>query len=131
MTYPQSSGQLTTPEREEDTDTRALVGEIGRGVFDSDPKTSIGLTELHAMETAFTALEALGADGRSRAFKWLGEALNIATFQHSQAIQQVDLGTQLHPVTAIEGENHVTPREFLSQKKPESLVERVACLLIT
>lgn len=128
MTYLQSSSQQITSEREEDADASALEGEIRRGISDTDQTTNIGLTELRAMETAYSALEALGEDGRIRAFKWLAEALSINTFQHPNPGQTVHLGAQHHQITTVEDESQVTPREFLSQKKPESLVERVACL---
>jgi hypothetical protein len=79
------------------------------------------------METAYSVLEALGEGARSRAFKWLAEALSVDILQQTQH-QSAQVGTQHYPTATVADGKQVTPREFISQKKPEALVERVACL---
>ena len=84
--------------------------------------TSIGLAELHAMEMAYRALETLERDGQYRALKWVAETLGLCPLQDARSA-----GTERRaPYPGAPA--GITPREFIGEKRPASLVERIACV---
>jgi hypothetical protein len=88
------------------------------------------LAELSAMRTAYAALAALEGDARSRAFSWLSEALGVTDLGIRSSVvmqspaQSEDSGGRLD---VVNGEIPA-PRDFMTRKKPQSHVERIACL---
>lgn len=85
------------------------------------------LAELVAMQAAYSALEALSDEGRSRAVAWLADTLEIVEFKErvpspARGRATVDGDETGDDVHAME------PKEFMSSKKPKSQMERVACL---
>ncbi|GHH63301.1 hypothetical protein FHS35_002063 [Streptomyces umbrinus] len=85
---------------------------------------------LRAMEPAYAALEELDAASRDRAIRWLAEALNV---ELQNPVRPTPTSTALAGMNSShngnrESVNPPTPRDFMSQKKPQSQVERVACL---
>jgi len=128
-TQASSPSQEIVPENEQRADSGSPGDRIGQDGQEPDPVNSLGLAELHAMEGAYRALESLEEAGRNRAILWLAEALNVHAFQQSTRSAGLPTVTMQNPtVMPPNHELHVTPREFISQKRPESLVERVACL---
>jgi hypothetical protein len=122
-----SSGQASRQWTEEEAE-RAAPGEtVNQNDHEADLKHNIGLTELRAMDSAYRALGSLDKDGRSRAFKWLAEALEVQILG-SEPVGLSATNTNQSRTTFSNHEVQPTPREFVSQKKPEALVERVACL---
>jgi hypothetical protein len=87
-----------------------------------NPGISIGLAELHAMEMAYRALEALERDGQYRALKWLTETLGLYPPRDARSAKT----ERIIPYPGAPA--GVTPRDFISEKRPASLVERIACL---
>jgi hypothetical protein len=88
-----------------------------------------GLAELRAMQAAFAALAVLTETARRRAVTWLIESLGITDLRTGPPIparQSVD--TAISPTAQGDREGVPSPREFISRKKPQSQVERVACL---
>ncbi|MET4922131.1 hypothetical protein P3L51_07150 [Streptomyces sp. PSRA5] len=87
--------------------------------------------ELKAMHALFEMLSPLGNQARNRAVRWLLDVLEM----DSRDLQS-DLPESVHvnfppggssfPQKGVE--DTPTPRSFMSQKKPNSLVERIACL---
>lgn len=93
-----------------------------------------GLSELDAMKAAFDALSKLEPEERSRAIKWLVEALNVEVAA-PDAPQSNPGGQPGATVTAAAGRAGMaaeakakTPKAFLAEKKPSTAIERVACL---
>jgi hypothetical protein len=84
-----------------------------------------------AMQKAYTALESLDSDGRANAVSWLASVLGVqkgyATTASAgtagMATAGVPSARQFH-----DGETTLSPREFVSSKRPNSHAERVACL---
>ena len=105
--------------REEDHQAFEHESEPGDGPF----------AELSAMRTCYTALADLEESGRQRAVMWLIESLRIAGVGTA-----VPVGTGVLPAGANSRVGPVgldsvpSPRDFMSQKRPQSHVERVACL---
>jgi hypothetical protein len=88
-----------------------------------------GLVELGAMQTAFAALAALTETARHRAMMWLIESLGITGLRTGPPVlarQLVD--TAISPTAQGGSDDEPSPREFMSRKKPQSQVERIACL---
>ncbi len=129
MSQASSSSEEFESEVKEGADYGAPGDRIGHHDHEVDGENKIGLAELCAMGNAYRALESLSKDGQNRAFKWLAEALDVQAFQQRlQAVEPTPPSMQ-HPTAApVGGGSQTTPREFISQKRPESLVERVACL---
>jgi hypothetical protein len=129
MTEVSSPSESIKREIEEEAQRGAVGETLGQDDHEAGVENNIGLTELRAMDQAYRALESLDKDGQSRAFMWLAEALDIRTFK--QSAPAVELGaanTSQSQTTLPSDETLINPREFISRKKPESLVERVACL---
>lgn len=85
---------------------------------------------LRAMEPAHAALSTLDAVSRTRAIRWLAEALDVeiqGSARQTQSAVMLDGATPVQN-TFQEARDTATPRDFMSQKKPQSQVERVACL---
>lgn len=94
-----------------------------------------GLSELKAMEVAFSALEPLEPDARRRATQWLINALDVAEGMslapaNSVAAQSTAPVPDTTTSRQIQDKNEtiLSPKEFISQKKPASVAERIACL---
>lgn len=85
-----------------------------------------GLNELKAMQEAYTALEPLDADGRTRAVRWLVDALGID--RNGFGGDRNGTGNLNEPPVDTGSGQAPTPREFIAQKKPTTSVERLACL---
>ncbi|MDT0434461.1 MULTISPECIES: hypothetical protein [Streptomyces] len=96
----------------------------------NDDKVQTAL-ELKAMHTAFEVLEPLKTEAQGRAVRWLLDALGMS---NRQLRPEADRETSTEPSpSASAAETHTqgdtpTPRSFMTQKKPNSLVERIACL---
>lgn len=88
--------------------------------------------ELNAMQASFEVLSPLEADVRGRAVRWLLDALgmNDQKFMPTSldAAPSTFAGASPGTGSANTSEEALTPRAFMSQKKPKSLVERMACL---
>jgi hypothetical protein len=110
-------------------DRRMLGEEADQDGAGKGGRIGVGFAELRAMERAYMALEPLDKDGKDRAFRWLAETLGVETLQRSVlAVEAVSPKAGNAIPTPRGGESQISPREFVSQKKPQSLVERVACL---
>lgn len=87
--------------------------------------------ELQAMKSSFEVLSPLESDAQVRVVRWLLDALGVNT----QGLQPLTTSvvvanpaeTHPHPGPGP-AEAAPTPRAFMTQKKPNSLVERIACL---
>ncbi|WP_159079571.1 hypothetical protein [Plantactinospora sp. BC1] len=89
----------------------------------------VGFTELRAMETAYAAFEPLEEDAQIRALRWLGEALGIEGIRQESVESRRTPSVSVGPTASLDDtKDFLSPREFISQKKPQSLVERIACL---
>jgi hypothetical protein len=86
--------------------------------------------ELEAMKAALTALEPLEGEGRKRAMAWLGEALGLGALPTGQAgpapLGFVPPGAESN-VGSIDI-TQMTPKQFMTAKRPSTDVERIACL---
>jgi hypothetical protein len=87
--------------------------------------------ELQAMRESYVALVGLPVEARVRTVRWLVESFSLDL----GGAPPVNLATEaIAPSVAAARANglvpdpHLSPRDFVSQKKPNSLVERVACL---
>lgn len=99
---------------------------------------SEGFSELKAMEGAYAALEPLDAEARRRAIRWLLDTLHVSealtplhpdslepeSVTHARAPKHRPGGTHEH---ASDSEPP-SPKAFIGLKRPESVVERIACL---
>jgi hypothetical protein len=88
-----------------------------------------GVGELKAMTAALTALEPLDVDARSRALKWLSEALGVSGALGGKTSS---LNTSVNSHRENGGDaadiSVMTPKQFMSMKRPTTDVERIACL---
>lgn len=87
--------------------------------------------ELKAMQASFEMLSPLGNQSRNRAVRWLLDALGIDGRDLQSDLPEM-MPENLPPSGSSFSSKGVqdipTPRTFMSQKKPNSLVERIACL---
>ncbi|MEW2145288.1 hypothetical protein AB0869_21000 [Micromonospora vinacea] len=95
-------------------------------------KDRLGYAELKAMEISYTALEPLDSNARARAIRWLSEAFNISspivpTIATAEAKPEANSG-QTFTSGSSDRASNPSAKEFISSKRPQSLVERVACL---
>ncbi|NEB95209.1 hypothetical protein [Streptomyces bauhiniae] len=92
------------------------------------PKAPNAGLELKAMHTSFAVLSQLESEERTRAVRWLMDALGMNG--HTPGTETA--GSNLPPAgnAPVSGAAEETPsaRVFMTQKKPASLVERIACL---
>lgn len=86
--------------------------------------------ELCAMQKAYDALKSLDGERKGRVIKWLVESLAMDVRVRvgeepgtSASAAEERSGAGAQPVR-----HGMSVRDFISQKKPQSLVERVACL---
>lgn len=102
------------------------------------------LSEFKAMEIMCAALQALEPSARNRAAQWLLGALgtpeglsssSASTSEHKHSNDGGISGAQVIPSApaAPTIQNSIsppelTPKEFISQKNPQSVVERISCL---
>lgn len=90
-----------------------------------------GITETQAMQRALEALEPLPKEDLPRVFSWLGSKLDMpALASASNTLSDKQLSTHAGTLSGSElptGQN-ISLKAFLSQKKPKTDVERVACL---
>ncbi|MEU0924340.1 hypothetical protein [Streptomyces malaysiensis] len=88
-------------------------------------------TELKAMRASFEVLSPLDNEARSRAVRWLLAALKMDAHalhpEPPETVSNKPLDAHLHRDPSA-AENVPNARTFMSQKKPGSLVERIACL---
>ena len=113
---------------------------------------SEGMTELKAMEAAYSALQPLKPCAQRRAAQWLLSALGLLDIQdapenpaptrvsapenqdHNGNAPEVAEGSQstqdVHETRNAHGAQgtNLTPKQFVSQKKPQTVAERIACL---
>ncbi|MEU6823376.1 hypothetical protein ABZ921_22305 [Streptomyces atriruber] len=109
------------------------AGEEGSGVVPAgDSVAATPHADLAAMQTALTALEGLSSRGRACALAWLSDTLGVeappqGTGQVGPVLSAVSSGRGVTAgIAATQGAP--SPREFVSRKRPDSNVERVACL---
>ncbi|MFF3173054.1 hypothetical protein ACFVQ0_10545 [Streptomyces sp. NPDC057900] len=87
--------------------------------------------ELKAMQASFEVLSPLAGQARSRAVKWLLDALGMDGCDLQSELSATASGfSPPNDIDSLSGDFREvpTPRAFMSQKKPKSLVERIACL---
>lgn len=105
---------------------------LDEGATQDDTRQQIGvrLAELRAMEVAYEVLESLDKGGQTRAFRWLAQALGVeALYPSMTPIEAVAVTeSDASHIPQRGGKRQMNPRDFVSHKKPQSLVERVACL---
>lgn len=95
---------------------------------------SNGLDALKAMQVAYEALEPLDGAHRARAVQWLVGELGIAGDDYAGvspeatpvSTTKVSTPVVTEPTTVVD--TPPSPREFMAEKRPQSAVERVACL---
>jgi hypothetical protein len=97
-------------------------------------KMSQGLSELKAMEAAYAALEPLEPVARHRATQWLVNALDVSDQASRPTVLPEESGARYaqkegvaHSPLSQQG-SIPTPKEFISDKRPRAVAERVACL---
>jgi hypothetical protein len=111
---------LTRPSSEEEMHDTV---DQGSGPVDS------GLAELGAMQTAYAALSVLKDAPRRRAAMWLLESLGISGLRiGASVLADPPVEATSSPDALNDSEDAPNPREFISRKKPQSHVERIACL---
>ncbi|MCP3803459.1 hypothetical protein NLX83_29705 [Allokutzneria sp. A3M-2-11 16] len=109
-----------TPERQA-SEQDGLTGEV--------QERNARFAELQAMESAYAALALLDHEARNRAFKWLADALDFTGNAESVPIvPRVEAAAASGAAVLPPGQDSPDPKEFIGQKKPQSAVERVACL---
>ncbi|MEU3713257.1 hypothetical protein [Streptomyces catenulae] len=81
---------------------------------------------IRALHTSYAALETLDEENRGRVLRWLIEALDVSVPDLSGATGYAADGALISPSGATPQTSR--PRDFISSKKPQSLVERMACL---
>lgn len=93
------------------------------------------LSELKAMETIYTTLQPLQPSARQRVVSWLLGVLGMADELPATSVTpEVNLdGDGRSPQEAPSIQDTITdadlsPKEFISQKHPQSTVERITCL---
>jgi hypothetical protein len=90
-----------------------------------------GISELKAMEAAYEALQPLNEDSRKRALRWLLGALEVPTEEIDQSFTppaNLPQATSTATATTPDPSRTLTPKEFIAQKKPKYMAERIACL---
>lgn len=80
------------------------------------------------MQTAYEALSALTEDARRRALSWLVESLGLADVTLAGSITKPSPESPPAEDPASTEQRNINARDFMSQKKPQSQVERIACL---
>ncbi|WP_432253095.1 hypothetical protein [Streptomyces sp. HNM1019] len=107
-----------------ESDSHSALEPVNTRVIDARP-------ELRAMHTSFELLSPLDNDARNRAVRWLLAALEMDTHElHPESpetarMKPLAVGTNPDANATVDVP---LPRSFMSQKKPNSLVERIACL---
>lgn len=97
----------------------------------ADHKVGMAYADLPAMRAALEAIEPLDTRGRRRVVKWLVEVLGVDVGPGKHVTAEVTESAAMSGASSVvnsSGSGEISPREFISQKKPNSLVERVACL---
>ncbi|MEU6384620.1 hypothetical protein ABZ847_13705 [Streptomyces bauhiniae] len=84
--------------------------------------------ELKAMHTSFAVLSPLESEVQTRAVRWLLDALGMNAHAMLAEAPTDDAATANAAAASSSAGAVPTPRSFMSQKKPDSLVERIACL---
>lgn len=82
--------------------------------------------ELDAMNTAYGALSQLTQEEQVRVLDWLAQKLDVSA-PPSRASLMVGPAASNGP-RIIGGGSEVSPRDFVSSKRPATDVERIACL---
>ncbi len=104
---------------------------------------SEGLSELRAMEAAYSALQSLEPSAQRRAVQWLlgvlgapdsplpanvvvsdRSSLNGDNLQDTQDRQNVP---KIGDIQSTQGAD-LTPKQFIAHKRPQTIAERIACL---
>jgi hypothetical protein len=115
----------------EHTEDQHLSRQISHGEMHDpvDQSGDTGLAELNAMQTAYASLAVLKEPARHRAVMWLIESLGITGLRTGTSVLVHPSVDAASSPTALGGtESAPNPREFMSRKKPQSQVERIACL---
>ena len=105
--------------------------ETVHAVDEEDGPVDTGLAELGAMQAAYAALVVLDENARHRAVTWLIESLRITGLRVESSTNthsSVEAGDSESGSSRFSETPTPTPREFMSRKKPQSHVERIACL---
>lgn len=85
--------------------------------------------ELEAMRTTLTALEPLDEEARIRALNWLSEALGVGgALGGNSSSSKLNLNTSVQPEGDTGDISQLTPKQFMTLKRPTTDVERIACL---
>jgi hypothetical protein len=108
-----------------------------------------GLSELKAMEAAYSAFQPLTPNAQRRAAQWLLSALGLLDGQDALEVpsparvlvsgDQDHNGNSAQAITSnlstvgamdIQGTGsaNLTPKQFIAQKRPQVIAERIACL---
>jgi hypothetical protein len=112
-------------------DTELTISENTPGVLEAEDRgisAQDRLLELEAMQKSFKALEPLESDGRRRAMDWLLQAFEMTHVQIPTDGFRHGAPTSPRSSSDTGQDAIMTPKEFLSAKKPQSAVERIACL---
>ena len=86
-----------------------------------------GADELKAMQSAFDALEPLDDEQRTRALRWIIDALGVSGSVDGGAAQTGGAEGE-DVVSGGDDQDTISPKRFLAEKKPTTAVERIACL---
>jgi hypothetical protein len=94
----------------------------------SEEHVDTGLAELTAMRTAYEALAVLEESPRRRAVEWLIDSLGLRDLRTGMSVSQGAVTAEHSEDAQGRTIDVPNPREFMSGKKPQSHVERIACL---
>ncbi|MFJ7215717.1 hypothetical protein [Amycolatopsis sp. NPDC098790] len=86
------------------------------------------IAELKAMQTSYEVLSPLTEEARRRAASWLVETLGLTDLVPAGPNPNQPLATAVPGAPTGAERQVVSARDFMSQKKPGSQVERIACL---
>ncbi|MFH9427146.1 hypothetical protein ACH4JZ_02545 [Streptomyces sp. NPDC017615] len=92
------------------------------------PKAPDAGLELKAMHTSFALLSQLESEERTRAVRWLMDALGMGGHVPVTGHAGSNPPAAGNAPVSVVAEETPSARVFMSQKKPTSLVERIACL---
>ncbi|WP_426500024.1 hypothetical protein [Streptomyces sp. D54] len=86
--------------------------------------------ELRAMQKAYDALKSLDGERKGRVIKWLVESLAMDVRVHvgEEPGMPAPAAEECSGTDSPRARHAMSVRDFINHKKPQSLVERVACL---
>ncbi len=123
----------TTPADFEHTPADGASGNVVRTDFEPKEEKAADsaedtIAELKAMQTSYEVLRPLAEKARRRALSWLIETLGLTDLAPAGSNPNRPNGTPVSGEPADAEEQTMSARDFMSQKKPGSQVERIACL---